>query len=140
MPIKLMFTAFAAAAVMSAAPALGSGGGLEQRSSYALRIEGYVPVICRVSVDTAAAPALDGVVDLGRMTEFCNSARGYQVWVDHAPGLEGAALRLDGRRVALSPTGSTLVSNSGTAAFRSHRLGLESDGHPAVLSMRVVAL
>lgn len=112
------------------------------QAGYSLELRGHVPVICRVSLNQTQAAAAEGVQPLGAMTEFCNSAGGYQVWIDHQPGAEGAVW-VDGRRVALSNSGSTLISHSATAARRSRNLQLElqtSAAAPASLSLRVVPL
>ena len=44
-------------------------------ADYRIGISGDVPVVCRVTVETNAAP--EGT--LGRMQEFCNNGRGYKV-------------------------------------------------------------
>lgn len=139
MSFKTIFTVIAASAAALAGPAFGdSGASLDGKSGYGVKLEGVVPVICRVSVDRQAPEG--GSADLGAMTEFCNSPGGYQVWVDHA-ALEGAALTVDGERVDLSAAGSTLISASATAAFRIRKLSLEAkDGQLAALSLRIVPL
>lgn len=119
----------------AAAETAGSAG-------YSLELRGHVPVICRVSLDRSQVQMTSGVQSLGAMTEFCNSANGYQVWIDHQPGTDGAIV-IDGRRVALSSNGATMISQSATAARRSRNVQLElpSDASaPATLSLRVVPL
>jgi hypothetical protein len=123
--------AAATASVAIAAPA-----------EYELRLEGHVPVICRVSLDAGSAAA-SGATDLGRMTEFCNNAAGYDVWLTHAQGLSDAAIYVDGRKVALSASGQTLISHSATAASTAHQLRLDPGadaGQVGDISLRITAL
>jgi hypothetical protein len=111
-------------------------------TSYELRLEGHVPVICRVDLQASSASA-DQATDLGRMTEFCNSAAGYDVWLSHAQGLSGAAVYVDGQKIQLSASGQTLISHSATAASRSHVLRLDPGadaGQVGDLSLRITAL
>lgn len=89
-------------------------------ASFALRLEGHVPVICRVQLDSMASG------ETSRMTEFCNNASGYEVWLRHAQGLNDAAVYVDGRRVELSATGSTLISRSATAGLAARDIRLEA--------------
>lgn len=73
------------------------------------------------------------------MTEFCNDPAGYQVWLDH-PQLSGAVY-VDGERITLSQTGSTLISHSTTAANRTRKVVLEPAGEgPHAISIRIVPL
>ncbi|SFJ65995.1 hypothetical protein [Caulobacter sp. UNC279MFTsu5.1] len=111
-------------------------------NTYELRLEGHVPVICRVDLQASGASA-DHATDLGRMTEFCNSAAGYDVWLSHAQGLSGAAVYVDGQKIPLSASGQTLISHSSTAASRSHALRLDPGadaGRVGDLSLRISAL
>lgn len=111
-------------------------------SSYELRLQGHVPVICRVDLQASNASA-DQATDLGKMTEFCNSAAGYDVWLSHAQGLNDAAVYVDGQKIRLSASGQTLISHSATAASRSHSLRLDPGadaGQVGDLSLRITAL
>ena len=111
-------------------------------NTYELRLEGHVPVICRVDLQASGASA-DHATYLGRMTEFCNSAAGYDVWLSHAQGLSGAAVYVDGQKIQLSASGQTLISHSATAASRSHVLRLDPGadaGQVGDLSLRITAL
>jgi hypothetical protein len=134
MTAKTMFTVLAAIATAACGPAFSDGNGsLQGKSSYTVRLEGYVPVICRVSVEGPAVSA--------SMTEFCNNPGGYQVWIDHQAGLDGAAIQVDGQRIGLSPSGATLISASSTAAFRTRQIAVEGEqGQIAALSLRIVPL
>ena len=130
MILAAAFTALAATTA-SAAPA-----------SYELRLEGHVPVICRVSLDATTASSAEPS-DLGRMTEFCNSASGYEVRLTHAQGLTDAAVYVDGQKIQLSSSGVTLISRSSTAASQSHSLRLDPGadaGQVGDLSVNITAL
>ena len=132
MRFKMLVAAVAACGFVNAANAAPGG--------YELRIEGHVPVICRVDLENGSAPA-GQATDLGRMSEFCNNAAGYEVWLSHAQGLSSAAVYVDGQRIALSPTGSTLISHSATAASTVHDLRLDPGADQVGnLSLRISAL
>jgi hypothetical protein len=132
MRFKMLVAAVAAWGFAGAAEAAPGG--------YELRIEGHVPVICRVDLEHGSASASQAT-DLGRMSEFCNNAAGYDVWLSHAQGLNSAAVYVDGQRIALSPTGSTLISHSATAASTVHDLRLDPGGDQVGdLSLRISAL
>lgn len=111
--------------------------------TYQISIRGIVPVICRVSLNEKTVPAGGVTVDLGEMTEFCNSAGGYIVFVDHTPNVAGAIMIVDGRRIELSPHGSTAIFQSDKPGNRSHKLSLDLMNHPAPkggLSFRILPL
>ena len=123
----------------------GAGAGAqagEPAGGLTMNIEGFVPVICRATVDASSATASDTRVDLGKLREFCNNPSGYQVWVDYPPELASATLIVDGQSVPLSASGTTLVSTSPTAAVAAHDLALDlpSTGVQATISVRVVTL
>lgn len=134
MRIKMLL---AAAAVLGAATSAAAAP-----NSYDLRLEGHVPVICRVNLENSAASTIQAT-ELGRMTEFCNSAAGYEVWLSHAQGLRDAAVYVDGQRIALSATGATLISRSATAASQARTVRLDPGadaGRVGDLSLRIAAL
>ena len=95
-------------------------------ADYSIGIVGEVPLVCRATVDASLATPADGVAGLGQLREFCNSANGYRVFVRHSAELAGATLFVDGRAVPLSAEGSTLISESATAARASRTLVLEA--------------
>lgn len=95
------------------------------------RIRGTVPVACRVQMPTAIAPAdAEGIAQLGVAEEFCNAPRGYRVMVLHPSGLEGAAIIRDGVRIPLSPTGSTILTDSHRPAIQRVALALDLGDAP----------
>lgn len=114
-------------------PLSASGAG------YTFQIQGFVPVICRATVEGATYAPQAGRIDLGTLDEFCNSPAGYQVWAEHSPNLAGAKLVIDGREVPLSDSGVTMVSQSPGAAVHKRTLALElADGKTTgSLSIRV---
>jgi len=98
---------------------------------YQISLRGFVPVICRVTVNEKIQPAGGILVDLGEMTEFCNSAGGYIVYIDHTPDVAGAVFIIDGRRIELNPHGSTAVYQSAGPGNRTHKIRLDLTNHPA---------
>ena len=110
-------------------------------SGYRIGVEGYVPVICRVSVDAAQA-SNSGTTSLGELKEFCNNARGYQVVADYSPALAGASLVVDGVEIPLNGSGSVTVSQSDKAATASHKVEIKLAGsaQPGNLSFRIQPL
>lgn len=80
-----------------------------------VQVHGYVALLCDVHSDfVAAQPAGPAQIDLGVISEVCNSGNGYAVWLEHTPGLHNATLKVDGLARPLSPTGMTLISQSAT--------------------------
>lgn len=113
-----------AALLPTVAGAMGPQIALGQ-SQFAIGISGFVPVICRAHVGVDSAPVSSGTVSLGSLQEFCNSANGYKVVASYSPSLAGARLLVDGTPVTLSETGSSVVSQSDTAAAATHQLVIE---------------
>ena len=127
--------------IASAGPAFASVGG--DPASATFRIQGYVPVICRVDVNSIAGPMDDqGVVSLGVAEEFCNAPRGYRVIIQHTANLEGAAVISNGVRIPLSAGGETVVSDASHADIRQVALALDVGQDPSrlqSLSIRIEA-
>lgn len=135
MVLALIATGITAGGAVSA-PILGASG------SFSLSIRGFVPVICRANVQATQIQPKEGSVSLGTLNEFCNNARGYEVWADYSPGLSDAALVVDNKVVDLDAGGSTRllqVPHAG-AAERSLALNLPSSTASGSISIRVVAL
>jgi len=130
------FAALVALAAMlpATAGAMGSEITLGQ-SQYTIGITGFVPVICRAELGASAVPVSSGTVQLGALQEFCNSANGYRVVADYSPSLANATLLVDGAPVALSATGSSVVSQSDKASVASHQLSLELPEGTAAASL-----
>ena len=134
----------AALAVMAAlaAPAANSSVPYRIDGGYTFKIEGFVPVICRATIDGSHVVPSEGVVHLGTMNEFCNNGSGYQVWATHSASLAGSTMSVDGLEVQLSPSGETLLSQSSSAAVAQRQLVLNlADGTSSgSLSVRVQTL
>ena len=111
---------FAAVNASAVNPALDVGSG-----RYVLGITGFVPVICRASVDATSVPAAAGEVSLGTLSEFCNSANGYEIYADHSAALAGGSIVVAGQKIPLSETGSTRIRMSDHAAIQSNEVSLE---------------
>lgn len=130
-----------ALAMLFSSTALGAGA-VGVSDQYTLDIRGFVPVICRASVETRNVTPARGLAPLGTLREFCNNPNGYEVWLDHSPTLAGAAMVVDGKRVELSPGDATLLSRSEHAAVTARNLDMEMprDGMTGHLTIRIVAL
>lgn len=135
---KLSIAVVAAAAALTA-PAANSTTPYSVEGNYTFKIEGFVPVICRATVNSSNVSPQDGAVQLGIMSEFCNNASGYEVWAEHSDSLAGSTLVVDGREIQLSDSGTTLVSQSGSAAVANRQLALNlADGvSSGSLSIRI---
>lgn len=120
--------ALVAAALSSFAAVNASAGdtGLDIGSSrYTLSITGFVPVVCRATVDATSVPAVAGEVSLGTLNEFCNSPNGYAIYADHSAALAGGSIVVGGQKIQLSETGSTRIRMSGHAAIQNNGVSLE---------------
>lgn len=113
-------SSFAAVNASAVNPALDVGS-----SRYVLGITGFVPVICRASVDVTSVPVTAGEVSLGTLNEFCNNANGYAIYADHSAALAGGSIIVAGQKVPLSETGSTRIRMSDRAAIQSNGVSLE---------------
>jgi hypothetical protein len=116
------------------APSVDVGG-----TQFTIGIVGYVPVICRANVDASAIAPVAGTTSLGLLKEFCNSPSGYRVVADYSPTLAQARLIVDGIPVQLAAEGTTVVSQSDSAAIADHTLALElpQDGQTGTISFRI---
>lgn len=137
---KSMLLGVVAAGLM--ATSAGSAPAYSAKGGFSLHLRGFVPVICRASVDATQVTPQEGVVDIGTMNEFCNSPNGYEVWADYSESLSEAAIVVDGESIDLSEAGTTRISASSHAgiARRTLALDLPSDATGGSLSIRVVAL
>lgn len=117
--------------------------GAKGSSSTTVRIQGFVPVLCRVNLSLDVGTVNDdGVAELGTAHEFCNAPRGYRVLVQHPDNLEGAAVIKDGERIPLSPGGETIISDVSHAAIRDVALAADLGADPQrfrSLSIRIEA-
>jgi hypothetical protein len=139
--MKRFLSAILVASAMTGGPAIAAGSGESSGSaSYSIGITGYVPVICRAELSASVVPANAGATSLGHLNQFCNSANGYQIFVDSSPELANATLTVGGRQVTLSDSGSTLVAASEGPAITSDDVVLQSEGAGGSLSFRIVAL
>lgn len=129
--------------ILAAALAFPATSALASSARYEIEITGYVPVVCNVQAG-ASSMNLAGSTDVsfGSVNEFCNDPNGYQVWIDYAPGINNASVNVDGLRIPLSSTGSTMISSSGTAAHRVRQVSLSTGGNSQLtsVSMRIVPL
>lgn len=108
-------------------------------AQFTIGIVGYVPVICRANVDASMIAPVAGTTSLGTLREFCNSPSGYRVIANYSPELAQAKLIIDGKPVPLHKDGSTVISQSNTAAIADHSLALElpKNGTVGNISFRI---
>ena len=136
MNIRLGSAAFATALVL-AAPASAVAPGLNLGSGqFTIGLSGFVPVICRASVDATVVAPGSGTVHLGALNEFCNSPNGYVVVANYSASLGKATLLVDGKAVPLGADGTTIVTQSDTAAISTHELALQGASQGS-LSFRI---
>jgi len=111
-------------------------------ATYNLQISGFVPVICDAQLSASAVPAQAGAVSLGKISEFCNDANGYQVWVDYSPSLAGDTMQVGSRTIMLTSSGSALIDESAVPVTVSKAASLivSQGGVSGEISIRVVAL
>lgn len=118
--------ASAVGVVALAAPATAFAPGITLAASqFTVDIVGFVPVICRASVDATVVSPSAGTVQLGSLKEFCNSPNGYKVHADYSPGLAQAKLIVGGRQVPLRKAGTSVVSQSNRAGIESNAISLQ---------------
>lgn len=121
----------AALAIASIGATAYADTGIRSSASTTIRIQAFVPVICRVRLATdVGMPDDQGVVALGEAHEFCNAPSGYRVMVQHPSDLQGAALISDGVRIPLSPSGETLLTDSTHADLRTIMLSADLGEEP----------
>lgn len=134
---KLSLALIAAAVPAGSAAALAADG-----ATLRIGVSGFVPVMCRATVQANVVTAKDGYAELGQLTEFCNSPRGYAVYAEHSAELEDVSLIVDGKAVPLHADGSTLISQSSEAAITRRTLALSTpaDSSTGTITFRIVPL
>lgn len=140
---KLLSISVLSAGLALAMPAHGGNTNVALNSGgFSIGISGYVPVICRASVDATAVQPREGTISLGSLNEFCNNPTGYEVFADHSADMSTASLLVDGAKIPLSESGSTRISGASGAAIQAHSLALELPEGVAVgnISFRIVPL
>ena len=113
-----IFTLSVPSAAFDHSVALGS-------SRYTIGISGFVPVICRATVNATSVAPTAGTVQLGSLNEFCNSPRGYRVHADYSASLSSAKLVVDGVEKPLGTDGTVVVSSSDHAAIVNRDVALD---------------
>ena len=125
------------------APAIGAmpNVGIES-GQFTIGISGFVPVICRASVEQTMVAPQEGQVSLGALKEFCNSPTGYSIQADYSPSLAHAKIIVDGRPVPLGKSGTAEITKSNKAgiATRDLQLDLPKGVEGGSVSFRIVPL
>ena len=126
--------ALAVIALLAGAPAQADQGASSTVST-TISIRAFVPVICRVELTgSPGQPDSQGVVPLGVANEFCNSAAGYRVLLQHPAGLNDAAVFRNGVRIPLSSGGETVLTDSHTAHLEQLTLALDPGDQPELFT------
>lgn len=126
-----------------AAPAVGARPGVDAGTGdVQIGISGFVPVICRTSVEGGQLTVREGQVSLGSMREFCNNPRGYAIHADFSPNLATGALVVGGQRIPLDESGSVQIVKSEQAEITSRPIDLElpKDAQSGTISFRIQPL
>lgn len=123
-------------AIAAALSALAPGLALAKPASQTLTIQGYVPVVCRATYDAQVGQYVDGVVNLGQVREFCNSARGYRVVIEHTGAGDVGSVIVDGREIELSATGSTTIASVNGPAIMERSIAYRP-GDTSLTSIRI---
>ena len=105
-------------------PAIAIAPEVNLSGQASINIVGWVPVVCRATVDATAIAPSSGTVQLGSLNEFCNNPNGFRVVADYSPALTGAQLTLDGNVVTFGEGGSTVIKTSNEPAIASHPVSL----------------
>jgi len=123
-------------ALAAAISALAPGFALAKDASRTISIQGHVPVVCRATYDAQVGQFENGVVNLGQVREFCNSARGYKVVIEHTGSGDVGSIIVDGREIELSASGSTTIATVGGPAIIQRSLAYRP-GDDSLSSMRI---
>lgn len=136
---EMSVVALAAFALASPAVGIPVGGALDT-NQYSISISGFVPVVCRATMETTMVVPTSGEVRLGALNEFCNNAGGYDVYADYSPSLAQGALIVDGHAVNLSRSGTTRITQTNRAgiAVRDLSLSLPKGATGGSVSFRIV--
>jgi len=119
-------TRFVAAGLLAAAALDASAQ--DSRRTYSLAITGHVPEVCSAQVSSSQVSVGPGVTPIGRLTEFCNVDRPFQVWADFPPALAGSTLLVNGAPVSLPAAGTALI-DSGSGPLRTDKsLSIDAPG------------
>lgn len=112
--------------VLAATPVSAVAPGVDASGQFTIGVVGFVPVICRASLDTSVIVPGSGSTNLGTLNEFCNSPGGYRVVADYSKSLTSGRLIVDGSEVKLTGKGnSVVVTESLDAAIASRTVALE---------------
>lgn len=132
-----------AAVLALSAPATGAIPGVTTSSGdLQIGISGYVPVICRTSLESTFVSPNEGKAVLGSLREFCNNPNGYAIQADYTPSFASGTIIVDGVSIPLDDTGTVEISRSGRAGIvtRSLELELPEDVEAGSLSFRIQPL
>ncbi|HEY1750665.1 MAG TPA: hypothetical protein VGG29_05345 [Caulobacteraceae bacterium] len=105
-----------------------------------ITLKAVVPVICHADFNAAPAPLGQAIVPLGSDSEFCNAGAGYSVTASYAGGGDPGSLIVDGRTVALSPSGQTVIASEPGPAVAQRQISYVPGSTPiSTLTVSVLA-
>lgn len=111
-------------------------------SSYGVELRGNVGVNCHVTSQSSVIDASHGVADLGTLREFCNNAAGYTLYLDYAPQLAGAVVKVDGANIVLGTEGSVEMASEAGPAIRNRAVTIDlsqvEDNANLAITFRIV--
>lgn len=114
------------AALIVAASSVPAQAANMERESF--RLSAVVSTVCNVSFAGTAAQTQNGLIDLGNFSELCNDRHGFRITVSHGNELNGAEFLVDGRLVALSSSGHTVLVDENEPMERIQSLQLRVNG------------
>lgn len=114
MRMRTLFTSGLLLAVCAATPAFAAV--VSQVANF--RFTAIVKTVCRLEFANMAAPQSDDVVDLGQLTQLCNSRNGYRVTMVHPTNMGGSTLMLGGQSIPLSNGNETVIVDANRAALQ----------------------
>lgn len=136
MRMRALFTSGLLLAVCAATPAFAAV--VSEVANF--RFTAVVKTVCRLEFANMSAPQSDDIVNLGQLTQLCNSRNGYRVTMVHPTNMGGATLMLGGQSIPLSNGNETVIVDANRAALQVSDAQLylnDSDAQLNSLSFRI---
>lgn len=136
MRMRALITSGALLSIAVAGPALAAAASDVAK----FRLTAVVKTVCRLEFNDMSAPQSTDIVELGQVTQLCNSRSGYRVTMSHPTNMGGATLVLGGQTIPLSNGSETVIVDENHAALRvsDAELHLNNSGVPlSNLSFRI---
>lgn len=97
-------------------------------------LRAHVPIHCNIDWVPAAASTGGPLIDLGTSFELCNAPRGYRVVLDHPSDVSSAAVLSGGSRIALDPSGRTVLWDADQPGLGLRQLSLDPGENPSAFN------